>query len=109
MAPDQHSKCSEVIAAKHIAILYYISKLTAALELLTVATNTNVWRRILNKLSPLDKYNITFLVLLKYLKELLHMSTHCHYQGGLYLKPTKFEHIFVAVITFFLFLLCKYF
>ena len=29
--------------------------------------------------------------------------------GGLYLKPTKFEHIFVAVITFFLFLLCKYF
>ena len=47
MAPDQHSKCSEVIAAKHIAILYYISKLTAALELFTVATNTNVWRRII--------------------------------------------------------------
>ena len=30
-------------------------------------------------------------------------------KGGLYLKPTKFEHIFVAVITFSLFLLCKYF
>ena len=25
------------------------------------------------------------------------------FKGGLYLKPTKFEHIFVAVITFFLF------
>ena len=30
-------------------------------------------------------------------------------QGGLHLKPLKFEHIFVALITFFLFLLCKYF
>ena len=29
--------------------------------------------------------------------------------GGLYLKPPKFEHIFVAVITFFPFLLCRYF
>ena len=29
--------------------------------------------------------------------------------GGLYLKPPKFEHISVAVITFFPFLLCKYF
>ena len=29
--------------------------------------------------------------------------------GGLHLKPPKFEHIFVAVITFFTFLLCKYF
>ena len=30
-------------------------------------------------------------------------------KGGLYLKPTKLEHIFVAVITFFPFLLWKYF
>ena len=80
MAPDQHSKCSEVIVA-NIAILYYISEMTAALELLTVVTNTNVWRRIIDNLSPLDKYNITFLVFLKYLKELLHMSTHCLYQA----------------------------
>ena len=29
--------------------------------------------------------------------------------GGPHLKPPKFEHIFVAVITFFPFLLCKYF
>ena len=29
--------------------------------------------------------------------------------GGLDLKPPKFEHIFVAVITFFPFLLCRYF
>ena len=29
--------------------------------------------------------------------------------GGLYMKPPKFEHIFVAVITFFSFLLCRYF
>ena len=29
--------------------------------------------------------------------------------GGLHLKPPIFEHIFVAVITFFPFLLCKYF
>ena len=29
--------------------------------------------------------------------------------GGLDLKPPKFEHIFVAVITFFPFLLCIYF
>ena len=29
--------------------------------------------------------------------------------GRLHLKPPKFEHIFVAVITFFFFLLCKYF
>ena len=81
MVPGQHSECSEVITAKHIAILYYISEMTAALELLTVATNTNVWRRIINNLPPLDKYNITFLVLLKYQKELLHMSTHCLYKA----------------------------
>ena len=31
------------------------------------------------------------------------------FKGGLHLKPSKFEHIFVAVITFFPFLLCKYF
>ena len=31
------------------------------------------------------------------------------WNGGLPLKPPKFEHIFVAVITFFPFLLCKYF
>ena len=30
-------------------------------------------------------------------------------KGGLHLKPPKFEHIFVAVITFPPFLLCKYF
>ena len=30
-------------------------------------------------------------------------------RGGLYLKPPKFEHIFVAIITFFPFLLCRYF
>ena len=29
--------------------------------------------------------------------------------GGLHLKPPKFEHIFVAVITFSPFLLYKYF
>ena len=29
--------------------------------------------------------------------------------GGLHLEPQKFEHIFVAVITFFPFLLCRYF
>ena len=33
----------------------------------------------------------------------------CFIKGGCYLKPPKFEHIFVAVITFPLFLLCKYF
>ena len=31
------------------------------------------------------------------------------YSGGQGLKSPKFEHIFVAVITFFLFLLCRYF
>ena len=30
-------------------------------------------------------------------------------RGGLHLKPPKFEQIFVAVITFSPFLLCKYF
>ena len=30
-------------------------------------------------------------------------------KGGLYLKPLKFEHIFVAVITFPPFLLYRYF
>ena len=30
-------------------------------------------------------------------------------KGDLHLKPPKFEHIFVAVITFSPFLLCKYF
>ena len=30
-------------------------------------------------------------------------------KGGLHQKPKKLEHIFVAVITFFPFLLCKYF
>ena len=30
-------------------------------------------------------------------------------RGGLYMKPPKSEHIFVAVITFFPFLLCRYF
>ena len=30
-------------------------------------------------------------------------------RGELHLKPQKFEHIFVAVITFFHFLLSKYF
>ena len=29
--------------------------------------------------------------------------------GRLHLKPPKFEHIFVAVITFSPFLVCKYF
>ena len=33
----------------------------------------------------------------------------CSLKGGLDLKPTKLEHIFVAVITFPPFLLCKYF
>ena len=70
----------KVIAA-NIAILYYICEMTAALELLTGPTNTNVWRKIINNLSLLGKYNITFLVLLKHLKELLHMSTHCLYQA----------------------------
>ena len=32
-----------------------------------------------------------------------------HYKVELHLKPPKFEHIFVAVITFFPYLLCKYF
>ena len=67
--------------AANIAILYYISEMTAALELVTVATNTNVWRKFINNLSLLGKYNITFLVHLKHLKELLHMSTHCLYQA----------------------------
>ena len=30
-------------------------------------------------------------------------------EGGLHPKPPKFEHIFVAVITFPPFLLCRYF
>ena len=30
-------------------------------------------------------------------------------KGGLYYLPTKLEHIFVAVITFSPFLLCRYF
>ena len=30
-------------------------------------------------------------------------------KGSLHLKPTKLKHLFVAVITFFPFLLCKYF
>ena len=36
-------------------------------------------------------------------------SRSCQYGGGQHLKPPKFEHIFVAVITCFLFLLYKYF
>ena len=58
--------------AANIAILYYISKMTAALELLTVATNTNVWRRIIDNLPPLGK--------------LVNMSTHCLYQANLEIK-----------------------
>ena len=38
----------------------------------------------------------------------VHRKKNCG-KGGLHLKPQKFEHIFVAVITFFPFLLCKYF
>ena len=34
---------------------------------------------------------------------------HILIEGLLHLKPPKFEHIFVAVITFSPFLLCKYF
>ena len=66
MVPGQHSECNEVIAA-NIAILYYISEMTAVLELLIVATNTNVWRRIINNLPPLGIF--------------LHTSTHCLYQA----------------------------
>ena len=40
-----------------------------------------------------------------YLKDLWETN----YLRGLHLKPPKFEHIFVALITFFPFLLCKYF
>ena len=33
----------------------------------------------------------------------------CNVKGGLHLKIPKFEHIFVAIITFLPFLLCRYF
>ena len=35
---------------------------------------------------------------------LFHLSSKLFFFGGLHLKPKKFEKIFVAVITFFLFL-----
>ena len=38
-----------------------------------------------------------------------HKNIYSQFRGDLHLKPPKFEHIFVAVITFFSFLLCKYF
>ena len=38
-----------------------------------------------------------------------HSSHRFIFQDVSYLKPPKFEHIFVAVITFSPFLLCKYF
>ena len=43
-------------------------------------------------------------------RQLIFIARACWWiKGWLYLKPPKFEHIFVAVITFFPFLLCKYF
>ena len=39
----------------------------------------------------------------------LYIHYQMHLAGGLHLKPTKFEYIFVNVITFFPFLLYKYF
>ena len=44
-----------------------------------------------------------------YSKHWLDIVDYVLIKGGLHLKSQKVEHIFVAVITFFPFLLCKYF
>ena len=43
------------------------------------------------------------------LRLMLVMELSCEPRGGLSHLPPKFEHIFVAVITFPPFLLCRYF